>query len=96
MHTLRMTIVGLLLLGVFVLGARLWNRSQGRRADGAWAFIWIWLVLALANLLVGVFAAGIPLLTEILVLIVVFGVPAAAAWYLSQRFRSGAPPQSRP
>lgn len=96
MHTLRMTIVGLLLLGVFVLAARLWNRRQGQRADGAWIFIWIWLVLALANLLVGVFAAGFPLLTEILVLIVVFGVPAAAAWYLSHRFRSGAAPPTHP
>ena len=35
MHTLRMTIIGLLLLGLFVLGAWLWNRSQAKRIDGA-------------------------------------------------------------
>ena len=88
MHTLRMTIIGLVLLGLFVLAARLWNRSQGRHTDGAWIFIWIWLAIALANLLVGVYVAGIPLLTELLVLVVVFGVPAAAAWYLSRRHRA--------
>jgi hypothetical protein len=89
MHTLRMTIIGLLVLGLFVVAAWLWNRSQAKRIDGAWFFIWIWLGIALCNLLVGVFAAGIPLLTEFLVLLVVFGVPAAAAWYLSGRFRRG-------
>ena len=89
MHTLRMTVMGLLLLGLFVLGAWLWNRSQAKRVDGAWIFIWLWLAIALVNLLVGVFVAGIPLLTEILVLLVVFGVPAATAWYLSRRFGSG-------
>jgi hypothetical protein len=92
MHTLRMTIIGLLVLGLFVLAAWLWNRSQGKRVDGAWIFIWIWLAVALVNLLVGVFAAGISLATELLVLLVVFGVPGAAAWYLSQRFRSGLVP----
>lgn len=86
MHTLRMTIIGLLLLGLFVLAAHLWNRSRDRHADGARLFIWVWLIVAIANLLVGVLVAGIPLLTEILVLLVVFGVPAAAAWFLSQRF----------
>ena len=91
MHTLRMTIIGLLVLALFVLAAWLWNRSRGKRIDGAWVFIWIWLAVALINLLVGVFAAGIPLGTEILVLLVVFGVPAAAAWYLSRRFRRDVP-----
>ncbi len=85
MHTLRMTVIGLVLLGLFVLAARLLNRNGSRRMDGAWIFIWVWLAIAIANLLVGVFMAGIPLLTEILVLMVVFGVPAAVAWYLSQR-----------
>ena len=92
MHTLRMTITGLVVLAVFVLVAWLWNRSQGKRIDGAWIFIWVWLAAALINLLVGVFAAGISLATEILVLLVVFGIPAAAAWYLSRWFRSGIVP----
>jgi hypothetical protein len=87
-----MTIIGLLLLGLFVIGTWLWNRSQGKRIDGAWIFIWIWFAIALVNLLVGVFVADIPLLTEILVLLIVFGIPAIAAWYVSRWFgRSVAP-----
>ena len=66
--------------------------ARAKRIDGAWIFIWLWLAVALVNLLVGVFAAGIPLLTEILVLLVVFGVPAVTAWYLSRRFGSGVAP----
>ena len=90
MHTLRMTVIGFLLLGLFVLGARALNRAQTRRIDGAWIFIWVWLVVAFINLLVGVLAAGVPLWTEILVLLVVFGIPAGAAWYLSRWFRGRA------
>lgn len=85
MHTLRMTIIGLVLLALFVVAAMIINRSQGKRIDGAWLFIWVWLVVAVANLLVGVFAANIPLITEIAVLAVVFGVPALVAWYVSRR-----------
>jgi hypothetical protein len=81
-----MVIIGLLLLGLSVLGTWLWNRSQATRIDGTWTFIWIWLAIALVNLLVGVFVAGISLLTEILVLLIVFGVPAIAAWSVSRRF----------
>jgi hypothetical protein len=88
MHTLRMTIIGLVLLAVFVAIAAFLNRSQGRHINGAWVFIWTWLVVAIANLLVGVFAAGIPLTIEIAVLAVVFGIPALAAWYLSRRLTS--------
>jgi hypothetical protein len=90
MHTLRMTVIGLVLLSIFVVAASLMNRNQGKRLNGAWLFIWVWLVIAVSNLLVGVLAAGVPLTTEIPVLVVVFGVPAAAAWFLSRRFDSGA------
>lgn len=86
MHTLRMTLIGFAVLALFVLGAWMLNRSQGKRIDGAWIFIWVWLVAAVINLLVGVFAAGIPLIVEIPVLAVVFGLPALAAWYLSRNF----------
>lgn len=89
MHTLRMTVAGLVVLGVFVLVAWVWNRSQARHVDGARIFIWLWLAAALVNLLVGVFSAGIPLATEILVFLVVFGIPAAAAGYLSRRLAIG-------
>jgi len=86
MHTLRMTVLGFVVLAIFFLGSRLLNRGQDRKIDGAWIFIWVWLVAAVINLLVGVFAAGIPLIVEIPVLAVVFGVPALVAWYLSRTY----------
>jgi FtsH-binding integral membrane protein len=86
MHTLRMTLIGFVVLAVFVMGAWALNRSQGKRIDGAWIFIWVWLVAAVVNLLVGVYAAGVPLTLELLVLAIVFGLPALAAWYLSRNF----------
>lgn len=91
MHTLRMTVIGLILLAVFVFGAWVVNRSQNTRIDGAWIFIWIWLAASIINMLTGMFVAGIPFLTELLVLLVVFGIPAAAAWFISQRSRAPAP-----
>jgi hypothetical protein len=86
MHTLRMTILGFVVLAIFFLGARLLNRGEGKPVDGAWIFIWVWLVAAVINLLVGVFVAGIPLIVEIPVLAVVFGLPALVAWYLSRNY----------
>lgn len=86
MHTLRMTLIGFVVLAVFVMGAWVLNRSQGKRIDGAWIFIWVWLVAAIVNLLVGVYAAGVPLALELMVLAVVFGLPALVAWFLSRNF----------
>ena len=86
MHTLRMTMLGFVVLAIFFLGARLLKRGEGKPVDGAWIFIWVWLVAAVINLLVGVFSAGIPLLVEIPVLAVVFGLPALVAWYLSRSY----------
>ena len=73
MHTLRMTILGFVVLAIFFLGARLLNRGEGKPVDGAWIFIWVWLVAAVINMLVGVFAAGISLVIEIPVLAVASG-----------------------
>ena len=86
MHTLRMTVLGFVVLAIFFLGARMLNRGQDRKIDGAWIFIWVWLVAAVINMMVGVFAAGIPLIVEIPVLAVVFGLPAVVAWYLSRTY----------
>jgi hypothetical protein len=83
-HILVFAVVGLLVLAAFVLVARLISRS-GHAVDGARPFIWVWLAASLANGAVGVLQAGIPLLNEIGAFIPIFGVPAAAAWYLSRR-----------
>jgi hypothetical protein len=85
MHTLLMTSAGLVLLALLVGAAKLLGSSSWTIGRATRLFIPVWLVIAIGNMLVGMYSAGIPFLTELLVLVVVFGVPAAAAWYLGQR-----------
>src|SRR3546814_9576622 len=43
-YTLRLTLIGLILLSVFVfVAAQINARKEQRTADGAYLFIWIWL-----------------------------------------------------
>lgn len=84
MHTLRMTLAGLALLALFVGPAKFPAKPWWSLTGAVKAFIPIWLLIAIGNMLVGIFSAGIPVLTEIPVLLVVFGVPAAIAWYLGR------------
>ena len=79
MHILNVTVAGLAVLFLFVLVSRIANRAGGG-AGGARIFIWAWLVAASVNGIVGVVRAGISPLVEIGVFVVVFGVPAGAAW----------------
>lgn len=77
MHTLQMVIGGFAALGIFMLAAMMLGRGA---ATGARLFILPWLVASLVNLMIGWRWANVPLTTEIAVLVVVFGIPAAAAW----------------
>jgi hypothetical protein len=86
MHTLTLVVGGLVALGIFILAAVMLGRSV---ADGARVFIWPWLAVALINMFLGVYWANIPYSAEIPVLVVVFGVPAAAAWLVARRLGSG-------
>lgn len=79
-------VFGLVALAVFVAAASLLNRN-GWAVDGAYAFIWVWLAAALLNGAVGTFYVGIPLLSELAAFVLIFGIPAGAAWFLSRRFR---------
>jgi hypothetical protein len=90
-HILLLVVIGLIVLALFVFVGR-FAGGRGHGADGARAFIWIWLLTAIANGAVGVVQAGIPLLNEIGAFIPIFGVPAAAAWYLSRRSEAAARP----
>lgn len=87
MHTLTWVAGGIVALGIFVLAAVLLGR---RVADGAHVFIWPWLAASVVNMLIGVYWASVPYSVEIPVLVVVFGVPAAVAWYVAKRFRVSA------
>jgi hypothetical protein len=85
MHTLMLVVGGLVALGIFILAAVMLGRTM---ADGARLFIWPWLAVALINMFVGVYWKEFPYSIEIPVLVVVFGVPAAAAWLVARRFGS--------
>jgi hypothetical protein len=87
LHIVMTVVFGLVALAVFVGGAALLNRN-GWAVDGAYAFIWVWLVAALLNGAVGTLHVGIPLINELAAFVLIFGIPAGAAWYLSRRFRS--------
>jgi hypothetical protein len=86
-HILIVVVIGLVVLAGFVIVARLVGR-EGHALDGAWPFIWVWLVASIANGVYGVVQAGIPVLNVIGAFIPIFGVPAAVAWYLSRRHRA--------
>ena len=76
MHILILIGVGHLVLAAFVLVAGVINRG-GSRVDGTRPFVWVWLLASIANGVVGVVQAGIPLVNEIGAFIPIFGVPAA-------------------
>ena len=80
MHTARMIGAGLLILALFLVVARIiggpGSPVLGRAA--LW-FLPIWLAAATVNLWIGVTQAGYTVAQELPILLVVFGVPAAAA-----------------
>jgi len=87
MHTLMLTSGGLILLFAFILVANSINkRKSAPTVNGPRIFIWFWLAVSIINFCVGVFVAGYSVVSEIIVHIVVFGLPAGVAWFLSRRF----------
>lgn len=86
MLTVTVTMAGLAALFLFVLVSRLANKAGGG-ANGARVFIWFWLVATAANGIMGVMRAGISPLLELGVFLVVFTIPATAAWYAAKQLR---------
>lgn len=88
MHMLLTILGGVLLLGVFMLFGHLWGANAPAVALAAKAFMPAWLILAIANLLVGVYHAGYTVREELPILGIVFVAPAAVAalaiWYFSK------------
>lgn len=82
MHTVMMVAGGLVVLAVFVLVATLLGRGA---VAGARYFLLPWLVVSVVNLSAGVFHAGYSMASEIPFLLIVFGVPALAAWLVMRR-----------
>jgi hypothetical protein len=85
MRTLLMTVIGVAFAVAFdIVVAALHQRGKSRRNDGALLFIWIWLAITIVDLWVGV-EEGHAVSLELGVHVLIFIVPAAAAWYLSRR-----------
>jgi hypothetical protein len=83
-YVLLFVIYGLIALAATLVIAWLLGRN-GWAIDGARIFIGLWLIAALLNGVVGVFYAQVPLLNEAAAFVVIFGIPAAVAFYLSRR-----------
>ena len=88
MHTIMVLAGGFALLAIFCAIGRSRGGDAGL-ARTARAFVPVWLVASIVNLTVGVVSAGYTVMQELPILVVVFGVPAAAAWLLARRFGAG-------
>jgi hypothetical protein len=86
MHILMLVAVGLLALALFAAIGRVVGHNAGL-IRAARIFVWVWLIASLINASVGVVSAGIPVVNEIGAFIPIFGIPAAAAWYLARRYQ---------
>ena len=88
MHVLMVLGGGIVLMGVFLLFGRLWGDDTAGMALAAKIFVPVWLLVAIANLWVGVSHAGYSVREELPILLIVFVVPAVVAavaiWWLSQ------------
>ncbi len=81
MHILMFVVTGAALLAIMHYGPRF----AGVSFNGALYFVWLWLVISIANGLYGHFRVGIPALNEIGAFLPIFGIPAALAWFLKRR-----------
>lgn len=88
MHILVMTAAGVAGLLAFTLIAHAVNRQRNTGfVDGGRLFVWIWLLVSVANFFVGVMKAGISPLIELGVFTIVFGLPATLALVVSSGLR---------
>lgn len=86
MHMALVIAAGILLLVVFVMFGWLWGASAVGMRAAATVFIPVWLLVAVANLSVGVWHAGYTVRQELPILLIVFLVPALAAAALMWQF----------
>lgn len=83
MHTLYVLLGGFGLLALCVLI----GLGTSSRARGALLFVPIWFLIAAANMMIGVNAAGYTYTQEFPIFILVFGLPAIAALWLWRKWR---------
>jgi hypothetical protein len=87
MRTLIIVLGGLALLGLALLVAR-WTGGSGSgpMVTAAKLFIPAWLVVALANMWMGVARAGYSVAEELPIFLLIFAVPAAVAGFVWWKF----------
>lgn len=81
MHTLIVILVGL--AGLW--GAVRTGTARGRLVDTVVTFVWVWLALSIVHFAVGVLVAGYPAAVEAQLHVLVFGIPAGAAFLVLRR-----------
>ena len=86
MHIAMVVAIGLVLLGVFFFVASFIGKGG---PSGAYAFIWVWVIISIANGAYGVMEAGVPLINELGAFIPIFGIPVLIAWYLAFKYGAG-------
>jgi hypothetical protein len=80
MRTGLFLLAGFLLLGAFLVLAKLFSANYPEAATWATGgFLVAWLALTGFNMWVGVTKAGYPAMDELPILLLLFGIPAAAA-----------------
>jgi hypothetical protein len=79
MHVLLVIAGGLVLLGLFQLFAYLWGGTAAEYLLAAKLFVPVWLLIAVANMWVGVAKAGYSVREELPILLLVFAIPACIA-----------------
>ena len=88
MRTALFLLAGFLLLGASVIVARLFATSYPSAPTVATvAFLVLWLALTSFNLWVGVEKAGYTVAEELPILLLLFGIPAAAALLIAWKLR---------
>jgi hypothetical protein len=75
LHTVKILLFGLLLLGAFVLT----GRALGNGSKAALYFLPAWLLAAAINLWFGVAKAGYSIRDEAPIFLLIFAIPAAVA-----------------
>jgi hypothetical protein len=85
MRTLLIIVAGLILLGACLFAAR-WLNVAAANAGAAKVFIPLWLLIAAANMWVGVTRAGYSVAEELPIFLIIFAIPAAVASLLWWKF----------
>lgn len=74
----------LLAIGLAILAFMLWISTPARKRLAAWIFTGVWLLFTLFNLRTGL-SHGYSLQEELPIHVLLFAVPAVAAWWFSRR-----------